>query len=488
MKAVAPIVVVACCSIGCAIMKPSQADEATHAASAKISDPEAWRAVRPTAGPLPELVPPSVDRFTLANGIAVYVAENHATPLVHVRVVSRAGGAAAVGAEQSGLPNFVVQAMGAGSQSHPAPRLEDELARLGAKLRTQTEAEWSALSLDVLRENLPQGIELLSGLVSAPAFDHAGLEVVRARVIGQIDDRQSDSKGFALDELQSLIYDHRPLGMPLLGTRKTVERLTAADAADFYRRGWQPANVAVIVAGDVTPQVARELLSLRLARWTTAPTPGTQPSPAVTQGSPPRRLVLVDQPAAAQSTICVGFPTVPRGAAEWAAIDVVNRVLGGGYASRINLNIREDKGYSYNVRSALSENRSAGLLYIRGTIVIDKTVPAITEVLKELDRLRSQPPSDAELRAGRAAAIAMATQLETNVQVGDAVTRAFVFALPLDYVARYVHEVQSLTRERALDAAAAFFSAARASIVVLGPALRLREGLSSAQLGQVEPR
>jgi zinc protease len=184
--------------------------------------------------------------------------------------------------------------------------------------------------------------------------------------------------------------------------------------------------------------------------------------------------------------VCIGFPTVPRSSPHWPAIEVVNRVLGGAYSSRINLNIREDKGYSYNIRSALAENRGAGELYIRGTIVIDKTVPAVVEVLKELDRLRSQPPTDAELESGKALAIGLATRLETNAQLGDVVTRAIVFGLPLDHLARYVEEVRALTRDQALEAANAYFGAARASIVVLGPAARLRESLSAAGFGPVE--
>jgi zinc protease len=375
--------------------------------------------------------------------------------------------------------------MRAGTRARSGSQLEDELARLGATLGTKTESDWSALSLDILRDKLPQGIELLSEIVTTPAFERASVELVRARIIGAIDERQGDSKRLALDHLQALIYGHSALGLPAVGTRKTVERITAAEVAAFYRAYWQPASVSLVVAGDVTPEAAKELLSPAFARWTPPRTaPNARPPVAAVESS--RRVVLVDQPAAKQSTVCIGFPTVPRSSPHWPAIEVVNRVLGGAYSSRINLNIREDKGYSYNIRSALAENRGAGELYIRGTIVIDKTVPAVVEVLKELDRLRSQPPTDAELESGKALAIGLATRLETNAQLGDVVTRAIVFGLPLDHLARYVEEVRALTRDQALEAANAYFGAARASIVVLGPAARLRESLSAAGFGPVE--
>jgi zinc protease len=198
---------------------------------------------------------------------------------------------------------------------------------------------------------------------------------------------------------------------------------------------------------------------------------------------------LVDRPAAQQGDVLVGHPGLSRLDPDWISVEVMNRMLGGTFASRINMNLREDKGATYGARSRFDPALGKGLFAAGGAMVLDRTALAVSELVKEVGGLETRPPDEAELRRARdAATLGLASRFETNAAIADAVSDVVAYDLPLDYYTRYVELVQDVTPDAITAAAKKWLHPERLAIVVVGPADRLEKDLAPKKLGPIERR
>ena len=232
-----------------------------------------------------------------------------------------------------------------------------------------------------------------------PSFPDKDLNRLKLQRLAHLKARADDAEQTAAAVFPRLIYGPgHPYGRPDLGTPRSVQSITREDAVAFYKRIMVPANAVLVVVGDVRPDAIESSLETRFRTWAPGPVP-QQPSLAVTAALPEIRTVyLIDKPAAAQSVLAIGKSAQPGDSPDFFALTLMNAVLGGQFVSRINMNLREDKGYSYGAESSFSFLRGPGPFEVSATVQTAVTKESLVEVMKELaDIASSRPVTDTEL-------------------------------------------------------------------------------------------
>jgi zinc protease len=457
--------------------------------AAETPDPEPWRAKQPASGAPVKFTPPKIERVALKNGIPVYVVENHGLPLVVVQVLVKAGaGANPQGKE--GLASFTANLMDEGAGKLSALQIADRKDSLGATLVVDADVDESAATVDSLADKLGPSLDLLADVVLRPRFEQAEIDRVKSDVVNEIKRMKDSGPLTASNVLDMIVYGpNHPYAYPLLGTEASVSSLTRDDLAGFHAAYWHPGNAALIVAGDITPKEAVAALEKRFGAWKAGPQAKKAPQVPPAPDHPMRRIYVVDRPRAEQGDVLVGFPGLSRLDEDWIAVEVMNRILGGMFSSRINMNLREGKGATYGARSRFSSTLGQGRFSAGGAMVLDRTTLAVSELVKELEGMTSRPASEAELRRAKdAATLGLAARFETNGAIADAVGEVVVYDLPLDYYTQYVQMVQAVGPEAVTEAARKWLKPGRAAIVVVGPVDKLRKELAGTKLGSIEKR
>jgi zinc protease len=448
-------------------------------------DRDAWRSARPSVPAPQPISPPAVQQLVLKNGIPVYLVESHRTPLVVTQVVVRTGYAE----RAVGVARLVLTALSRGPASLSAADFADRVESLGAIIDTRLQPDYGYISVNALTENWAATTRLLADAVIHPDLGAARVDGLRKEMLAQTAARSHVDSGLAMDTLQQLVYGDHPYGWTPLTGRSAFERLTARDARQFHEDFWRPENVAIIVAGDATLEQTRALVSETFGAWQPRGRKvALHARPKLGQRAR-ESIVLIDRPKAAQATVLTGALAPSRSSPAWAAAVVANRVLGSEYASRLNMNLREAKGYSYAIRSVLSSAREGSLFFTVSALRIDTAGEAVREILQEIDGLRAHRPDPQELETARdSCMIGGALDLETNLDLATALAPIVALDLPLDELTEQWTRVSHVSVED-LDAIGAnYFNSAHTSVVIVGPAANIAEQLKKQGITQLEIR
>ena len=330
-----------------------------------------------------------------AAGPRLVVLPQHQLPMVHVLVTIPAGSALDP-ANRPGLAAAVagmLQDGGAGARS--APEVAQALADLGTEIEEHVDTDQVQLSLTVLSRNLERTLGLLDDLLRRPRFDAADWQRAQARRIDEIRRRLDEPEHLADDLFNRVLYGDHPYGHPFLGTVESVRAITAGELRAFWAKYYTPSNLTLIFVGDVDA----EALAKRFGATTTRATAAwpAAPPPPKARGA---RVVLVDRPGAPQSQLRVGHLGAARGTADYAALSVLETVLGGSFTSRLNLNLREKHGYTYGARATFDFRTATGPFVAAAGVRTDATAAALKEMVAEIAGMRA-PLSAGELQKGR---------------------------------------------------------------------------------------
>jgi zinc protease len=392
---------------------------------------EAWRKQVPKAGPAPAIALPGGTSFTLANGLTVIHHYNPALPLVSAELVLRSG-ADANPQGKSGLASYTAHLLEEGTATRSAPRIADDIAQLGAFFSTASAPDSSRASLLSLKANFAQALEVLADVVLHPTFPEAEVERQRASRLGELSQQREAAVAVAAVAASGALYGAgHPFGYGELGTEAAIKTTTRADLEAFWRAHYVPNNAALVVAGDITEAELKALAEARFGAWQRADLAAAAlPAPAPTAA----RLVLVNKPDAPQTALRVTIMGPARTSADFAPLQEMNAALGGLFTSRINTNLREEKGYSYGVYSGVQYHRGPGPFAISGSVRTDVTGPSVAEIFKEVKAMRSKPLGAAELANARnSQVLSLPGLFDTNRSVGASLANTFIYGLPLDY-------------------------------------------------------
>lgn len=447
---------------------------------------QSWRKTPPPPGPAPEIHLPVPARFSLANGLTVYLIEEHQLPVLNATLVSRAGSETNP-ADRPGMAAFTAAMLTEGTEKRVSTEQAQEGQRIGGQLRSFAWMDGAMTSIGVLSNRTADAMDLLADAVESPAFREADVERVRKLRLVGIQQESDNPSAIARRVGPMLIYGNQPYGQPQAGTEASLKAITRADLLGFKTVHYGPRDSALILAGDINEKGAREMADRYFGGWSgTASGPPTLP-PAPT--APKQHLVIVDKPGSPQTSLTAWGVGVPADAPDLQAAETMNYTLGGSFGSRINMNLREVHGYTYGAFSYFSEDRGGGPFTAGSMVRTDVTTPAAKELLMELHRIQTTPPTDAELKAAKDASIqSLPGMFATTDGIGWATMSLFLYQRPLDYYAQLPAKLRALTSEDVARAAQTDLHPDQFVLLAVGDRGKIESGLKTLELGPIEYR
>ncbi|HEY0102485.1 MAG TPA: pitrilysin family protein [Brevundimonas sp.] len=425
----------------------------------------------PAVGPAPQAVFPTIERAQLSNGLKVMFVRRESVPTVSMNLILDAG-AVVDPDDKAGLAQLAPQVMTNGTDELTAIEISDRLQLLGATLGAGSGSTSTNVSMTALSARLDPSLDLYADVVMNPAFRPDDFQRVRTLQVAGIQQSNRNPGAIASRILSRELYGPTsPYGRPASGTEQTVATLTPADAEAWHQTWFRPDNATLVVVGDTTLAELTPKLERAFARWQapSAPMPA-KPGPAdAPEPSGQPRILIVDR-AGPQSTI-VGGRVVPAfDPATEASIDTMNTALGGAFTSRINMNLREDKGWSYGAGGGVPYGRGERIYSVSAGVQSDKTAESLAELRRELTEVvGARPLTDAEIQAARANMVqGLAGNWETNAAIASELQNMVVWGVPENYYDTYAATVGAMTAAQATAAARGVVGSGPQTWVVVG--------------------
>lgn len=452
---------------------------------ARAVTPEQRRHV-PKSGHLPRFAPPPPTQFVLDNDLSVYVLKKDKLPLVSAALVVR-GGSASDGNGQEGISALMAESAKLGTQKRSAQQIAEHMEDLGASLEVATATESVMLYTEALTDTLPHALDVLSDVALHPTFAAAEVKRAQQAHLGTLALSDSEPSTIARRISRQVVFEGHPYSHLSVGAPSSVAALTPKQLAAHHRRTFAPGQAALILVGDIDVPQAKHLAETYFGAWRAAPGPAL---PAVAPPEPhDPHLVLVDRPNAPQAECIVAGLGVSRDAPEYPSLVLGNAILGGMFNSRINMNLREAKGWTYGARSAFSALRNRGLFSIGSALRTDVAAEGVGEMFAELDKMLSTPVSAEELSAAKNRhVLSVAGSMETVGQLAAQVADLFVYELPLDYWQRFPERLHKVDETDVLTSMRGALQPSRLSVVVVGDRSKLEDKLEALQHGSLEMR
>jgi len=351
----------------------------------------------PFVGAMPDLSFPEVQRGQLANGMKVVLAERRSLPLVNVAMQFDAGYAADAGGVL-GASSFALDMLTEGTTSRSALEISAEAENLGAIVYANSSLDVSNIGVSALKNNLDASIDLMADVARNPAFSQTEIDRLRKQWLAGIDQEQNQPVQIALRNLPPLMYgDGHSYGIPFTGsgTKASINSLTRNDLISFHNNWLRPDNGTIYVVGDTSMQEIVPLLNKHFADW--AVPAATVPTKNIATVSTPTQSIayLIDKPGAAQTVLLAGHVIPPTGAPDNLITETMNDILGGSFTARVNMNLREDKGWSYGARTITWDARGQRPWIVYAPVQTDKTKESIQELQREMREYLNQAPATA---------------------------------------------------------------------------------------------
>ena len=432
----------------------------------------------PLPGPPTVVRFPAVRRTVLSNGLTVWWLAQPQVPVVTAALVVT-GGAAGDPADRPGLASFVADLLDEGAGGRDAIELADAFARLGTHLDVDVTADVGVLSFTTLARSFAATLALTADVVIRPHFAEADLARVRELRLSRLRQISRSPSAVADRAFITAVFGSHPYGHSALGTTKSLESIALEDARRCWAAQFAPSRSTLIVVGDVDDAVVN-IVDASFGSWRTASTatPAGPPSPSDPVDS---RILVVDRPGAPQSEVRIGHRGPPRRTNDYHALVTLNAVLGGQFTSRINRNLRETRGITYGARTAFDMRLAGGAFACETSVQASATADAVREVLSEFRLIQADAAIGAEeLTAARDSLTrGYVRHFETPAQLVRAISQLVIFGLEQDTYDRFVPLIEAVTPAALEDAARRFLHPDDSTVVVVGDASLVRQGLES---------
>ena len=440
----------------------------------------------PALGDMPPFQFPTIQKEMLPSGLRVWTVEHRAVPLISLLVLVRRG-AAADPAGREGLAAIVGDLLDEGFGELDAMALHESLGRIGAQLDTEVGSDATLVGLTVLSRFADRGVGLVAGMVRDPRLDERDFDRVRDLRLNRLVQIRDMPPALADRAFTELIYAGHPYGHLAIGSEASLRALSGDDVRAFHGRAYAPSSVTVIAAGDGSHEQLAGFVRNHFGDWTAGGEALDDAAALATPRAPATRLGLLNRQGAAQSELRMGHISVARTDPDYLRLLVLNMVLGGQFVSRVNMKLREEKGYTYGARTAFEARRGPGPFLLQASVQSDATADAIRESVSEISAIRGdRPVTRDELETGRAALTrGYPRNFETAEQLARAAAQMALHDLPEDYYTTFVPNVLALDEAHVTDAAARHLDPARLLTVIVGDTERY--GVELAGLGLGDP-
>jgi predicted Zn-dependent peptidase len=447
----------------------------------------AQQSPHPQAPGMPAATPlsvPPVRALALPNGIQVRIVEQHELPLVQITLT--VSGGSRLDDRTPGIATFMAGMLDEGAGTRDALALQSELAYLGANLNTSADWDRMAVGLKVPVRTLPAALALMADVVLRPSFraeDVRRQRDLRLTALLQSRDQPNTLAGLAFN--QAVYPATHPYSRNAVGDSATVAAYDSGLVRRFYDGAMRPERAMIFIVGDVRESDIRSLITRHFGGWHA--TGAAVPAPAAPAAAPhpaTTRVWLVDKPEAAQSVVHIGWPGVERTSPDYAALQVMNTLLGGSFTSRLNMNLRETKGYSYGARSGFTDRVLPGPFIVSSSVRTNVTDSSLIEMFKELRGVRDElvPPEELN-RAKNFVELSIPGSLESTSQIASQMAQLAVFGLALDELPRLTARVRAVTAADVQRVARQYLTPDKAHVVVVGDLAKVKEPIEKLGLG-----
>ena len=444
----------------------------------------------PDVGADPTFTFPAIVRHTLRNGLRVCTVEHHSVPVITFSLQVD-GGSSADPDGLEGLAAVVADMADEGTGKLSAIEVSDALSRIGADYDVDVGGDATDFSLTTLTRFASRGASLLADMVTRPSLIESEFARVRQLRLDRLRQLKDVASAVAERTFLRLVYGTHPYAHLAIGTDASLRRVTPDDVVACHARSFQPSRSTLIVCGAMRHEELLQLADDAFGGWPSSGGDGIVHSASDVE--PPggvTRLVVVQREAAAQSELRIGHLAAPRVTPDYSALLVMNAVLGGQFVSRINLKLREEKGYTYGARTSFDWRRGISPFALQTSVHTASTADAIADSLAEIASVRgTRPPSEEEMSLAKASLTrGYPRGFETAQQVARSVAMMSLYGLPDAYFEEFVPKVNAVTSAHVVDAAIRYLDPERLTTLVVGDYSAIAESLRSLNLGEPQLR
>jgi zinc protease len=472
--------------LGPDVPTPKNQQKGQSTGGESVNAEAAWRETPPMPAPAHALSLPVPDIFKLSNGLTVYYHYRAGLPVVAANLVFNTGSGANP-VDKPGLASFTANMLQQGTATRNAIQIADEAALLGTALSSGATMDSSGVGASSLTNNFPGVLDLISDVVLHPTFPPDEVERRRASRLAAFTDERSDPDTIvARTGVSALFGPRHPFGYDNSGTEPSIKAMTREDMMNFWKTNYVPNNAALVVSGNIPVEDLKVLAESKFGAWKsgefTVPRIG---SPESTKA----KIIIVDRPGAQQTMVRLLQLGVDRATPDYPALEVMNSELGGLFSSRINLNLREQHGYTYGAASFFVYRRSLGYFGAGGGIRTDATAPAVTEMLKEIRRMIDTPMEPEELSLAKdSQSRSLPGIFETNSGEAGALAEIFKYSLARDYFSNLPERLNAVTAEDAEAVAKKYLHPDQLILICVGDRSKIEPELLKLDFGAVEIR
>lgn len=405
-----------------------------------------------------------VKRMVLSNGLTVLHVERHNLPIVTVSLLIKAGPFNEP-AEKAGLANLTSELLMEGTKKRKASDISEEIEFIGASLDTSTNSDFSTVNLSVLKKDIEKGFEIFSDILLNPSFSEDEIKRKKELIIGNLKQSEEDPSFVANREFTKAIYGDQPYGRLVTGTEETINKITRDDLIRFHFEYYKPNNSILSVVGDLTDSELKEIIERYLGTWEAREIPISKKE---TSTERKKKVILVDKDLT-QANILVGHSGIKREDPDYYAVSVMNYILGGGgFSSRLMQSIRDEMGLAYDIHSLFDARKEGGYFYVSVQTKNATANKVIDEIIKQIDRIKTEPVSDQELDDAKAYLTgSFPRRFDTNKKIADMLVAVEYYNLGHDYISRYPEYIKSVTKDDIIRVARKYLDINNYTLVVV---------------------
>ena len=442
------------------------------------------RTIRPVATGVPKVDLPDIQKATLKNGLNIWLVEGHELPLVAFNMVFQTGSDHDP-LDKAGLASMTADVLDEGTTTRNALQIADELDFIGANLGINANTDGSYMTLNCMTKHLDKALAVYADVLVNPTFPQKEFERLQQQRLTGLMQQKDRAATIASLAFSKIIYgESHPYGLNTSGTEESVKRMTRDDLVTFCQTNYRPNNATLIVVGDVKMKDVLAKLEPLLATWKSekVATASMPTAPTIEK----RKLYLIDKPGAPQSEIRIGYPAAARNNPDFFALNLANRALGGQFASRLNMNLREKHGFTYGARSGFSFNKQPGPFVASAGVTSTKTDSSVREFFYEIDRTQKDGLTPEELEFVKKGLTGnFALTFETPSQIAGALQNIVLYSLPENYYETYLQNISKVTLDDVKRVSKKYFDSSKMAVVIVGDLKVIKDGLAKMDIGEM---
>ena len=417
---------------------------------------------------------PAYQKFTLKNGLTVYLMEQHEVPMINVSVILPAG--AIYDGDKAGLASITATSLKHGTKNYPKAKLDEELDFIGASVNTYASKESAGLSAEFAAKDKDKVLAIINELLTAPVFDTAELSKEKKRTLLRLEQAKESPRSVIGSYFDKFMYGDHAYGNIISGTISSVSGLTREDIKKFYKENYIPNGAAISIAGDFNSKEMKAIATKLFSEWKQ----GKQANAAI--ASKPitepagNRVLLINKDDAKETTFLIGAPGISRNNPDYVAIDVINTLFGGRFTSMLNDELRVNTGLTYGANSRFSPLKNGGTFMISTFTAIKTTEPAIDKALEVLNKLHKEGVDEQSLTSARNYVKGQfPPRYETSGQLAGLLTQMFWYNFNESYINNFQKNVDGLTVKKAKAIIAKYFPKDKLQFIMVGKSTEIKK-------------